>query len=323
MPISVWPWILGAGAALAGGVFGLRWRERHKAQAHLPTRVELAGLTLALLAAAVGVAWRAWDARAWPGTSPADLLALLAGGGLAVAGWQTRRPPWNNHAPCTGPREQDGAFCGFQRMALDLTLIGGAALLGVAAALAATWPASSVALPVRTWLFGLRNILAGIGLGGWLPVLAASVYWYAQTLSRPTSASAPDGASDGAPENNGATAGTDTASAGAAASARSETAKPAEDPGRGAALLSFPWLTAACLVSAAWSMISGAGIDPTVAADLWLLAAWLLGGAYLTITSSWRPLRLPGWLSPFLAAGALAAGVLAASAPAGVAGSLR
>lgn len=310
MPFSAWPWALGAGAALVGGVFALvRPRGRHKADAHLVAAVELTGLALALLATAVGVGWRAWLAGTGAATSPADALALLAGGGLVVAAWQT----WHDRTRRT---------YALQRATLSLTLIGGAALLGAAAALAAAWPTSSVAVPApspqpmqpATWLFGLRNILASIGLGGWLPALAASGYWYSRTLRKSAPASAT--------KDNGNS--TDTAVAvptGAvpAALARSETVKPAEDPGRIAALFSFPWLTAACLASAVWSMISGAAIDQAVPANLWLGAAWLVGGAYLNITSSWRPLRVSGWLSPCLAAGALVAGVLAA----GAAGSLR
>ncbi len=279
MPLSAWPWVLGAGAALASGIFGLRLeRGRCEAQARRPARIELIGLILALLAAAVGLGWRAWDV-AWPGASPADMFALLAAGGLIVAGRQI----WSSRS-----REQPTR----PAIALDLTLIGGAALLGLAAALAAALPASAVTPSAQPWLLGLRNILAGIGLGGWAPALAASLCWYLRTLGKPTAAAAPE---------------------------RSQTARPAEDPGRDAALFSFPWLTAACLMSAAWGMINRASVDPTAAADLWLLAAWLLGGAYLNITSSWRPLRVPGWLSPLLAVGTLAAGVLAAS----VAGSLR
>ncbi len=300
MPFSTWPWALGAGAALVSGIFALvRPQGRHITDVRRIVTVELAGLALALLATVVGVGWRAWLANTSVATAPADALALLAGGGLVVAAWQT----WMDRTRRT---------YALQRATLGLTLIGGAALLGVAFALTAAWPTSSVAVPAPlpepmqpvTWIFGLRNILASIGLGGWLPTLAASVYWYSRTLSRSAPAGAPKDSGDSA----------DPAGDVPTAPVRPETVKPAEDPGRIAALFSFPWLTAACLASAAWSLISGAAIDQAVPANLWLWAAWLVGGAYLDITSSWRPLRVSGWLSPFLAAGVLVVGVLAAVA---------
>lgn len=292
MPLSAWPWVIGAGAALLGSGFALRQK---KTEAGLLPKAEFLWLTLAVLAAVIGLGWRAWEARAWPGTSPADALALLAGGGLVVVAWQMLT---------TGMPNQPSR----RRPALSLTLFASAALLGTAAALTLAWTASPLTLPAGAWIFGLRNILAGIGLGGWLPALAASVLWLEQALIRP----APIGPAESRSDSTSMDAST-------LPPARSETINPAEDPGRIAALFSFPWLTGACLASGAWNLVAHAAIGRAMAANLWLLAAWLLGGAYLHITSSWRPLRLPGWLSPLLAAGTLAAGVLAAA----TAGSLR
>lgn len=298
MPLSTWPWVIGAGTALAGGLWALRPARNSLAQRAevQPLRhVALLALALALLGAAVGLGWRAWDARAWPGASPADALALLAGGGLVLTAWLAL----GDHL-C--------GRCAARQAVLGLALLAAAALLGMAAALAPAWPTVPPATPTRTWLFGLRNILAGVGLGGWLPALAASVVWYGQALARRIPAQ---------PREE------EIALRGARAPLPprlvAEAIKPAEDPGRIVALFSFPWLTAACLVGGAWNLVAHAAIGRAAAADGWLLTAWLLGAAYLHITSGWRPLHLRGWLAPLIGAGVLAAGVLAA----GAAGSLR
>lgn len=304
MSSSAWPWLIGAGSALAGGVLAL-WAERQGAPRR---RFMLYACWVALAAAVAGLGWRALEARAWPGVSPADALALLAGGGLAVAAWLAL------HGGADGRSALRGT-------ALGASLIAAAAVLGAAAVSAQVWPAPPLELSARLWPLGLRNLLASVGLGGWLPALAASASWYVQNVTNGFSGqpAQPAKASSSEVDSNSFSGGTNAEATSASERAILAVVRPAEDPGRRAALFSFPWLTAACLAGGVWNLVAYGTIGRAVPADLWLLATWLLGGAYLHVTSSWQPLRLPGWLAPLMAAGVLVAAVLAAS----TAGSLR
>ena len=130
--------------------------------------------------------------------------------------------------------------------------------------------------PAGAWLFGVRSVLVGIGGGGLLLAAAGSILG---RLRRPGVAPA-------------------TGAWG--------------DAGRAAALAGYPWLTAAGLGSMLWNLATQAAIVRAAPGDLWLWAAWLLGGIYLHATSGWRPLRLGGgWATAAVVTAALA-GVLAA-----------
>ncbi len=288
MPTDAWAWWIGAASALVGGVLAL-WPERGRgARPRFVAHAHWALLAAALVAAMAGLGWRAWMAGVWPGVTPPDALALLAGGGLVVAAWSAAGASAHGRP--------------LLRAALGVTLLGAAVILGAAAASAPMWPAASLPLPPSAWLLGLRNLLASIGLGGWLPVLATSLVWYRQAV---TGALAPPSAAP--------TGEAERPEVPPPALAVPVLVRPAEDFGRSAALFSQPWLTAACLVGGAWNVVAYVALNRAAAADLWLVAAWLLAAAYLLVTSSWRPLRLPGWLALLLAAATLAAGLLAAS----------
>jgi ABC-type transport system involved in cytochrome c biogenesis permease subunit len=86
----------------------------------------------------------------------------------------------------------------------------------------------------------------------------------------------------------------------------------ATDRGRAAALFSYPWLTAALLVTLLWNLTARATILVLQPGDLWPLVVWLLGATYLHATSSWRPRRVAAWLATALAVLALIAALLAA-----------
>lgn len=309
MPFSMWLWVIAAGLALAGCVVALRrtppaaweggWRGGWRPALWL--------MILALFAVATGLGWWAWVARSWPGASPPDALALLAGGGLVVAFWMALGGGINGRV--------------MLRAALAATLILVAVTLAAAAMLAQAWPAMPMELPARAWPLGVRNLLASIGLGGWIPALAASVSWYIQAATNGVSGQPTPPANVLEPEADASSFSgrVSTEAAGPSGRAMPVVVRPAEDHGRGAALFSFPWLTAACLAGGAYNLVAYGTVSRAAPADSWLLTAWLLGGAYLHVTSSWRPLRLPGWLAPLLAVATLAAGLLGA----GAAGTLR
>lgn len=286
MALSGWLWTGGGVLALLTGLWIVSGRDRTQQGKPLP---RLALLVASLFLALIGLGWRAWESHSWPGNTAPEALALLAGGSLVVVAWLTLRA------------EAGGRFTG-RCIAFGPTLIGAGILLATAAwlFLNATLPATPVLPPSRTWLLGLRNLLASIGLGGWLVAWTASMAWILQIWRRSRAATVqrPTEALPGESELP------DTI--------EPEAALPAEDLGRRAALFSFPWLTAACLCGIAWNLIGHAAIVRAAPAELWTLSAWLLGAAYLHVTSSWRPLRLPGWLAPVLAALVVTAGILAA-----------
>lgn len=144
------------------------------------------------------------------------------------------------------------------------------------------------------WTFMLRNALAGAGLAAWIPALAASFTWALRSR-------APAEAVDPLlpPDAHGM---------------RGRTG----DPGRAVALAAFPLLTAALLLGGIGDLLAFATPWRVTPGELWVLAAWCMGAAYLHATSGWRPLRLPAWLPVGLAAATLAAGVAAVLAAASV-----
>ena len=215
------------------------------------------------------------------------LIALSAGAALAGLGWRAwQTGNWPGAAAADGlallaaaaalmalwPRR--GGAGPFPARAFA---VAGAGLLLAGAAIQG-WrsPAPTASAPAGAWLFGVRSALVGIGGGGLLLAAAGSMLG---RLRRP--AAAPVTAAWG-------------------------------DAGRAAALAGYPWLTAAGLASILWNLATRAAIVRAAPGDLWLWAAWLLGGVYLHATSGWRPLRLPGRWAPLIAAAAALAGVLAA-----------
>ena len=184
---------------------------------------------------------------------------------------------WRGHALRhgePGPRRSNAA------------LLAAAAVLAVAAALALDPVAGEAGRFVgQTWLPGLAGVVAGIGSGGLLTALALSAAARRAPVS-PTGAGLPPGLS--------------------------AVRVPALDAGRGATLFCYPWLTAAVLLAAGRNLAAFATLWRGEPGELWLLAAWLLAGAYLHLTSSWRPLRLPAWLPALVAALAFAAAFAAA-----------
>lgn len=295
MALSGWLWAGGAGLALLAGLWMIVARDQVRQGRALPW---LAPLVATLLTALAGLGWQAWESRSWPGGTPSEALALLAGGGLVVAAWLVLR------ADAEGRSTTRCVALG-PTLLMAAILLGAGALLTIPAAAAADTPALP---PARTWLFGVRNLLASIGLGGWIVAWTASLVWILQIWRRSQSAAQ---AQRPAEELR--------SEAELPEPGEPEAAWPAEDLGRRAALFTFPWLTATCLCGAAWNLIAHAAIVRAAPAELWTLSAWLFGAAYLHVTSSWRPLRLPGWLAPLLAALVVAAGILAA----GNAGSWR
>ena len=252
LPVDLLPWLVAAAlTAVGGGLAFVSGRRSHIAA--------LVAAGLGLAGALTGLVWRMVITSAWPGALPADALVLLAAGGLVVLIARQRTPAERN-------------------LATGLTLLIAAALLVAAAWLAWQMPAP----PTPIWaagapLFGLRSLLAALGLGGWLVVLAASLTWAIRGLRQ-----------------------------------REAHGRPADDPGRPAALTSFLWLTAALVAAALWQLVlRGAATHPAPAA-LWQAVTWLLGAGYLHVTSNWRPVRLPAWIATLLAGLALAAAVMAA-----------
>ena len=169
-------------------------------------------------------------------------------------------------------------------------MLGGAVVL----AGASTLGAAASAPQADAWTFILRNALAGAGLAAWIPAWAASFLWAVRS-------GAPAEAVDPRlpPDVYGM---------------RGRTG----DPGRAVALAAFPLLTAALLLGSIGDLLAFATPWRAVPGELWVLAAWCMGAAYLHATSGWRPLRLPAWLPASLAAVAVAAGVAAVLAAASV-----
>ena len=258
MPLDAMAWLASAVVLSIGGLLSLLTR---RDRLWLP----LTALGAGLVGVLVGVGWHAWQST----ESTAIALAMLAGGALVVAVWAA--PRWVR-APHPLTSERSVALAG--------ALLGAAGLVLAAAVLSWRGMPPTNGFSVRGWLYGPSAILAGIGLGGWVPVLSGSVWglWLAGRRGEfPTSAT---------------------------------------DRGRSAALFSYPWLTAALLVTVLWNLAAHALILSLQPGDLWPLVAWLLGAIYLHATSSWRPRRMAAGLATLLAALALAAAIMSAvSAP--------
>lgn len=294
MPVDLLPWVAAAIAAGAGGLLALVGGRAGRLGSLIATGLSLIG-------ALAGVGWRSVAAGAWPGYLSADALALLGAGALVIWSWSASRAgraaatfhgidrtqgssgqSGLSHDPAAAAQPAPDTIA-VQRSpvvrhaATGLALLGIAALLGAAVFVAWRTPAPSPTWGARAPLFGLRSLLAAAGLGGWLIVLAASAPWAVRVPRR-----------------------------------RETHSRPADDPGRLPALITFPWLTAALLAGGAWQLAARAAPWHSAPAALWQIVAWLLGASYLHITSNWRPVRAPAWLATMLAGLAFVAAILAA-----------
>ncbi len=243
-----------------------------------------------LAALVAGLAWRGWANRAWPGASPAEALLLVAAGALWLSGRVTRSVNASNAA--NAPAAAAGPESGTEGVAEELPSVSGR--LAYAVGLLATgvlilggavlgWALTQPVAPqADSWLFGLRSALASLGLGGWLFVCAANVtaVWQGRVSPRVSQAG--------------------------------------QASARGVLRAGYPWLTAALLAAGAWQMAAFAAPWRAVPADLWLVVAWLLGGAYLALEDARWARSLGAWPPAALSLAGLASALLAA----GLSGSL-
>jgi hypothetical protein len=319
MPIDLALLIAATAATLAAGVWYLLVAPR--------TDVPRATIGCTALAYAggasllAGLGWRGIGAGVWPGATAEGALLLIATGALLLFVWLRGR---------VAPQ-----VCGLGLLGAGLTMV--AAL--TVAAIMDEFGASTVAPAAQTaaWPFGVRGALMGIGLGGWLWVLAADVWaWPRRRTSEahdapPTDeaegdASAAQPAMDdtetgptpeiGAPAGNGTRNGepTENADAPSAASPAIDPAAEdaADDAGRLALTAAYPWLTLALLAAAAWNLAAYAVAWRGTPADIWLLIAWLVATAYLHGSGGYRPAPLGRRRLAVLAIAGLAAATMAA-----------
>ncbi len=189
---------------------------------------------------------------------------------------------WNLSAHRSAAEHQESLLARHRAIGEALALFGACLLLLPAIALA--W-AAGVPAPLQgaPWLPWLWSVLAGVGLGGWFPALADHL-----CSLRPQKG-------------------------------QREEEQPHTRPGAQAMRLCYPALTAAWLVGVVWSLTGYAVLWRGLPAELWLLAAWLLGGVYLCATWSFSPpeasvgsVRPPEWVLALLTAFGSGAAVLAA-----------
>jgi hypothetical protein len=244
---------------------------------------------LGLTALVAGVIWRItaggsppWPSSAWPGGNSADGVAMLAGGALAILAWllfrDTRRArAWERGARDGGNISEEARG----RAASEALALFGSCLL-VLLAVGAAWGSPLPAARAGSWLFGLRVVAASLGLGAWLPALAAE--------SRALGGSAAQALrpGKGSPVATGTGAGIEAMRA------------------------AYPLLTAAWLLGAAWNLAFMAAPWRGLAPEALLLAAWLLGGIYLIASWGAHPARLPAWALILLTACGTAAAVMEA-----------
>lgn len=239
----------------------------------------------ALLAGVVLVAW-AGLTRTWLNAAAEGDGALLAVrvAAPAVGQAEVSRVAANLTAPAgvempVLPRARPG-------LRYFVLILGGAALLAAFAWLALQGAGSLVA-QLQTWVFALYAALAFLGLGA----LAAGAIQSVLFVLRGNSLSAM----------------ADPMLRGPVQGLRGRPG----DPGRGVSLAAYPLLTAAICLGSIWGLLVFAAPVRLLPAEMWLLAAWLLAGAYFHATSGWRPLRIPAWLAAVLILAALAAGIAA------------
>jgi hypothetical protein len=284
--LDLWLWLAGGVLALIAGLLrGLPRTAANPHRARLRSPVLLAGwgiwtplvltcLGLAFLVA--GLAWRLWASGAWPGSTSADGVAMLAGGTLAILSGilltEARRIKAAESRDVGGVSGEQVGLDRGHAVAEALALFGSCLLILLAIGAAWGTPFPEPSPQVRSCLFGVRVIAASLGLGAWLPAFADAAWGL-----RP-------GGGPSRPETTGLT------------------------PGLAAMRAGFPWLTAAWLLGAAWSLAAVAALWRGLPAEAWLVVAWLLGGIYLAAAWGARPARLPQWALVLLTAcGATAA----------------
>lgn len=243
---------------------------------------------LALAALIAGLVWRStaggsppWFSGTWLGGTSADGVAMLASGALAILAWllfsDTRRV---KAAKPGAPRGEQVGVVGRRATAEALALLGSCLLVFLA--MGAAWSSPLPAPQTGSWLFGLRVVTASLGLGAWLPALAAESRALggaaALGLRREKEPSVPMGSATGVEAMRAA----------------------------------YPWLTAAWLLGAAWNLATVAALWRGLIPEALLLAAWLLGGIYLIASWGARPVRLPSWALILLTACGTAVAVLQA-----------
>ncbi len=154
-------WGLAALSAVGAGVAGERaaWLSTP----YVPPRL----MSLALCCLLAGLGWRSLAEGGWPGAVSVEALALLAAGALACQLWMPSQVERMGHSE----QELDERPAARSLLSISTVLCG----LIVAECALLAWPNPPVA-PVpqaRTWLFGLRSLLVGLGLGGWLVMAPA------------------------------------------------------------------------------------------------------------------------------------------------------
>lgn len=282
--------LIGGGLCLAvslraAGQGGVQERERE-----LTDRGPAVCAYLGLATLVGGLAWQGWVKRAWPGATAGEALLLVAGAALLLGTWVSHAggaphaaggPRFAGAAGLKAAGDTEGAVGASGRLAYGGGLLATGVLILGATVLA--WIVVPPAAPqAHTWLFGLRSGLASLGLGGWLFVFAGNLaaLWQGRVNATVSEAA----------------------------------------PGTAHAVLraGYPWLTAALLAGGSWQMAAYAVPWRGVPADLWLVVAWLLGGAYLMLGSARWAKSLGAWPPAVLSFAGLAAALLAA----GQAGSL-
>ena len=286
MRLDLWLWAAGGVLVLIAGV--LRLSLRAKADpAFLAGWGLLAPLVLAcggLASLVAGLAWRIaagvlplWRPDVWPGSTSADGVVMLAVGTLAILSWllltDLRRIKAANSRDL-GVAES-GVDSG-RAIAEALALFGSCLLVLLAVGAAWRNPLPESSPYARSWLFAARVITASLGLGAWLPAFADAVWGLRLGLER----SGPE--------------------------------PPDVALGPEAMRIGYPWLTAAWLLGAAWSLAAVAALWRGVSTDAWLAVAWLLGGIYLIAGRADRPSLLPRWALVLLTACGMAAALLQA-----------
>jgi hypothetical protein len=164
-----------------------------------------------------------------------------------------------------------------------ICLLGAAGLLGVEVVLVFAFGGAVGGSDQGAFLWW-RNLLLGYGVGAWLAATVASTLF---AILPP--AAARDRAPHELPQRGRA-----------------------QDPGRQIAPYGQILLTVALVLALAWNLVRFAVPWRSNPSDLWLLASWVLGAAYLHAVSPWRPLGLPRWLPALIAAAAFGAAVLSA-----------
>ena len=303
MRLDIWLWMAGSVLVLIAGLLRLSlWANANPRRSRLRSLLAGAGLwaplvltCLGLIVLVAGLVWRIpaggaplWPSGAWPGSTPADGVVMLAAGTLAILLWlmfnETRRVRAAKSRPFVGVGGEDFGLDRGRAVSEALALFGSCLLVLLAMAAAWNSPAPQPAPLARLWLFGLRVIAASLGLGVWLPAFVAE----ARALSGDAARRIRPGKGHSGPGTMSTSLGLEAMRAG------------------------YPWLTAACLLSAAWSLATAAALWRGLSPDAWLVVAWLLGGIYLVAAWGAHPVRLPRWALVLLTACGMAAAVVQA-----------